>query len=56
MPDLVLKQAIDNKTPSDGVKVSSGLVREQEFWGGDEGAGNRHALLLPPGQLPRIMG
>ena len=37
------------------VKITRGLVAQQQQWIGDDGAGNAHALLLAAGQLARPM-
>src|SRR5882672_364800 len=45
----------DDLLTGGGVEVAGGLVGEQQPRFGGEGARHRHALLLPAGQLPRIM-
>ena len=52
---LVFEQAIDHQATGRRVEVTRRLVGQQQLWPGDEGAGDRHALLLAAGQLPGIM-
>ena len=37
------------------VQVSGGFIGQQQSWFLDQSAGDGHALLLPPGQLPRTL-
>src|ERR1700736_6886785 len=34
-----------------GIEIAEWLVEQQQIWFGDDRAGDRHALLLPPAQL-----
>src|ERR1700746_4001236 len=56
VPGLLLEQAINNHATGGGVEVSSRLVGEQQPRARDEGAGNRHSLLLATRELPGVMG
>ena len=51
----MLEQAIDDEAAGGGVEISGRLVGEQQFWLGDKGAGDRHALLLAARELSGIM-
>jgi hypothetical protein len=53
---VMLEQAIDDNAAGRAVEIAGGLVSEQQFWTGDERAGDCHALLLTTGQLAGIMG
>ena len=50
------KQQIDNRFAGAAVQVSGRLIREDQPRLGDNGAGQRNALLLAAGKLARIMG
>ena len=56
MPGVLLEQAIDDELTGIAVEVPGRFVGEQQLWSGDEGAGDRHALLLAARQLAGIMG
>ena len=56
VPGVLLEQAIDDELTGIAVEISGGLVGEQQLRSGDEGAGDRHALLLAARQLAGIMG
>src|SRR5437867_4286699 len=51
----MLEQAIDHQAARRGVEIARWLVREEQLWPGYEGTGDRHALLLAPRELSRIM-
>ena len=55
VPGVLLEQAIDDELTGIAVEIPGGLVSEQQLWSGDEGAGDRHALLLAARQLARVM-
>ena len=38
-----------------GVQIARGFVSEDEVGIGDESSGDRHALFLAPGELPRVV-
>ena len=56
VPGVLLEQAIDDELTGIAVEIAGGLVGEQQLRSGDEGAGDRHALLLAARQLAGIMG
>ncbi len=50
-----VRSKIQNELPVDAIQVTRGLVRHQDRRLGHERASQRHALLLTPGKLDRIM-
>ena len=52
---IQLEQQFPDPRAGDGVEIAGGLVREQHRGLRDEGAGQRHALLLAAGELPRVV-
>src|SRR3970040_1745515 len=52
---IQLHQEIDHGAARVGVQVAGGLVGEQDLGIAGEGAGDRHPLLLTPGELCRVV-
>ncbi|MNL09553.1 hypothetical protein D3C87_1303190 [compost metagenome] len=52
-PAVKFSQFMTQRVAELGVEVRERLVEQQEAWLHDNGARQRHALLLPAGQLPR---
>ena len=50
-----LAQEAHHVGPVGGVEVAGGLVGEEDPRAVDEGPGHRHPLLLPPGELRRVV-
>ena len=55
VPGALLEQAVDDQAAGRAVEASRRLVGEQQHRPGDEGAGDRHPLLLPARKLRRVM-
>jgi len=52
---IELEQQLADPRARDGVEIAGRLVREQHRRLGHERPGKRHALLLPAGELTRIV-
>src|ERR1700723_964761 len=50
-----IKHHVDDGAAGCLVEIAGRLVRDQKRWAGGEGAGQRHALLLAPRQLRRVV-
>ena len=54
-PGMLVEQIIDDRLAGRAIEIAGRLVGQQQRRPGDKGAGDRDALLLAAGKLPRIM-
>src|SRR5690348_11512168 len=54
-PGVLVEQRLDDRLAGRAVEIAGRLIGQQQRRAGDKGAGDRDALLLAAGKLPRIM-
>ena len=54
-PSMLFEEAVDDEVPRCAVEIPGRLVGQQQLWSGNEGAGDRDALLLAARKLAGVM-